>query len=183
MQERLTIRSFAGIENVSIDIARITALIGPQASGKSVTAKLLYFFRNVWQQLFYSNDIDFSVDSRKEAVKDQFRRYFPPETWGGSVFVVEYEVGGHKILIRRAPSRGKPSDGLILYLPQFLDELFEKMEEFISDSTKKAPAQNFGYRRYEAWRRLEPELASVLGASSFRSQSFFTAGRAFFSNI
>lgn len=183
MQERLTIRSFAGIENVSVDIARITALIGPQASGKSVTAKLLYFFRNVWQQLFYSSDIDFSVDSRKEAVKDQFRRYFPPETWGGAVFVVEYEIGEHKILIRRAPSRGKPSDGLILYLPQFLDDLFKKMEGFINESTKKTSAQNFGYRRYEAWRRLEPELASFLGTSYFSSQLFVPAGRAFFSNI
>lgn len=183
MQERLTIRSFAGIDNVSIDIARITALIGPQASGKSITAKLLYFFRSVWQQLFFTSDAEFGADSRKDAVKDQFRRYFPPETWGSSVFVVEYEIGEHKILIRRAPSRGKPSDGLILYLPAFVDGLFEKMEGFVSEAASKTPSHNIGLRRYEAWRRIEPELSAILGQNYFSSQLFIPAGRAFFSNV
>src|SRR5688572_27750618 len=144
MHERLTIRSFAGIDSISIDIARITALIGPQASGKSVTAKLLYFFRSVWHQLFYAIDAE-SADARKEAVKDQFRRYFPPETWGSSVFVVEYEIGDQKILIRRAPSRGKPSDGLILYLPGFVDGLFEKLEETVSKGASRSPAYDIRY--------------------------------------
>lgn len=181
--ERITIRAFAGVEAASIDVARVTALIGPQASGKSITAKLLYFFRGIWQSLYYSFDSDLDADSRKEYVKDQFRKYFPPETWGKEVFTVQYEFGETKVLLRRAPSRGKPSDGLILYLPSFADDLFEKLSEFTAEAVEKARTHDLGYRRYEAWRRLEPELKLALHGHYFSSQLFVPAGRAFFSNI
>lgn len=182
--ERLTIRAFAGIELISIDVGKITALIGPQASGKSITAKLLYFFRGMWQSLYYYVDGDLDPDVRKEIVKNQFRKYFPPETWGKKVFSVQYEFGEHKVLIRRAPSRGKPSDGLILYLPGFIDDLFQKLKEYTLESTSKAKAAGLSYSRYEAWRRLENDLKAAVGAEYyFSSQLFVPAGRAFFSNV
>jgi predicted ATPase len=49
MEERLIIRNFAGIMNIKVEIKKINIIIGPQASGKSVCAKLLFFFKSfVW---------------------------------------------------------------------------------------------------------------------------------------
>lgn len=180
--ERITIKGFAGLDSVCIDLARITALIGPQASGKSVTAKLLYFFRNIWRDLFFSLEIDKDVDSRKDAVKQTFKRYFPAETWGTAMFVLQYEIGGHKISLRRAPSRGKPSDGLILTLPVFSDELFSKLNDYVREVSAKTSPTPF-LARYEVWSRIEKDIEVCLGGNYFKSQVFVPAGRAFFSNI
>ena len=49
MAEKLTVKNFAGITDLKIEIKRINILIGPQASGKSVCAKLLFYFKDfVW---------------------------------------------------------------------------------------------------------------------------------------
>lgn len=45
MMEKLTVHNFLSIKSAEIELRRINVLIGPQASGKSVLAKLLYFFK------------------------------------------------------------------------------------------------------------------------------------------
>ena len=44
--ERLVITNFLDIEHADIEIKSFNVLIGPQASGKSVIAKLLWFFKS-----------------------------------------------------------------------------------------------------------------------------------------
>ena len=44
--ESLEIQNFLTIREAKLDVRRFTILIGPQANGKSVVAKVLYFFRN-----------------------------------------------------------------------------------------------------------------------------------------
>lgn len=43
--EKLTVTEFLSISKCEIEIPRICAIIGPQASGKSIVVKLVYFFR------------------------------------------------------------------------------------------------------------------------------------------
>ena len=43
----LTVRKFGPIENAELDVARFLLFIGPQASGKSTLAKLIYYFLHV----------------------------------------------------------------------------------------------------------------------------------------
>ncbi|NET05121.1 MAG: AAA family ATPase [Symploca sp. SIO2B6] len=43
MMERLLIENFVGIKKLDIELKKINILIGPQASGKSVCAKLLFY--------------------------------------------------------------------------------------------------------------------------------------------
>ena len=44
--ETIYIENFAGIKKMDFDFKSINILIGPQGSGKSVTVKLMYFFKN-----------------------------------------------------------------------------------------------------------------------------------------
>jgi len=50
MAEKLYIDGFAGLNNFEIELNKINVLIGEQASGKSVVAKMLFFFQNVFIQ-------------------------------------------------------------------------------------------------------------------------------------
>lgn len=182
--ERLVIKSFAGLKNVVIEPARVTAIIGPQASGKSVSAKLLFFFRSVWTELLYVYEGDPSPDDRKDRIKAEFRRFFPTETWGDEVFVLQYEVGEYKVQLRRSPSRGRPSEGLILSLPPFVEELLSLSKRLIAEAVSTANQAAFSYgAHYGVWKKIEPLIKERLGSGYFGTQLFIPAGRAFFSNI
>ena len=50
--QRIEIENFGPITHAEIDIAQIVLLIGEQASGKSTTAKLIYFFKSLKEDFF-----------------------------------------------------------------------------------------------------------------------------------
>ena len=59
-KENLKIANFAGIKSLDIDPANLTLLLGPQAVGKSIVLKLIYFFRSLREYTleFYTNIIE-----------------------------------------------------------------------------------------------------------------------------
>jgi predicted ATPase len=46
MKEKIVIKNFSVLEDVDVEINKINILIGPQATGKSLIAKLIYFFKS-----------------------------------------------------------------------------------------------------------------------------------------
>lgn len=49
--QRLYVRDFGPIQSCDIEIQRLTVMTGPQASGKSILAKLIYFFKLAQQYI------------------------------------------------------------------------------------------------------------------------------------
>lgn len=64
---KISIRNFAGIEQVDLDIKSINILIGPQGVGKSVIVKLIYFFKENLYDLGSRKGISFleTVENHK----------------------------------------------------------------------------------------------------------------------
>lgn len=70
--QKLIVDNFKQISHAEIDVKDFLLLIGPQASGKSTIAKLIYFFKSV-QQLF----IDlFDVDSNDNSTVNDVMKSF-----------------------------------------------------------------------------------------------------------
>ena len=90
--EKLKIKNFGGIDNAEIMIREITILIGPQASGKSIIAKLLYFFKKVIPGV-YTQVID-GKGKREidKELKERFHRYFPKNSWNKGDFYINYST-------------------------------------------------------------------------------------------
>ncbi len=44
MNEKIIIKNFGPLKQLELDLKEIMVFIGPQASGKSTIAKLIYFF-------------------------------------------------------------------------------------------------------------------------------------------
>ena len=44
--EKIEIKNFVGIKDITLEVKQINILIGSQASGKSIIAKLLFYFKN-----------------------------------------------------------------------------------------------------------------------------------------
>ena len=63
--QKLVIDNFKQISHAEIEVKDFLLLIGPQASGKSTIAKLIFFFKSIQQfyiDLFDVEDRELSVD-------------------------------------------------------------------------------------------------------------------------
>ncbi len=94
MIERLTVENFAGMKHVVPDIGKINLLIGPQATGKGVCAKLLYSFKNFDRQLVQAVVDGKSPEELNAQLVIAFRDYFPQDSWPSGCFNVQYTVNG-----------------------------------------------------------------------------------------
>lgn len=99
-KQTLRIKNFLSIRSCFIEIAGITVLIGPQASGKSIIARLIFFFREYIDEIFRQgsmkkqNKLTFDKSQR-----EKFYEIFPYYAWDRDEFEVEYQIGEYVINI------------------------------------------------------------------------------------
>lgn len=135
MQEKIIIRGFAGLQNLEIDLKRLTLFIGPQASGKSVVAKLLYYIRS------FSEDAINALSQKKvfEAFQDErlhkFDRYFPPVFRSLNGFEIDYSLNGHHVVIR-----GGKKISLVIDAPQWR-QAYQTAHDSFKASTEASSLQ------------------------------------------
>lgn len=101
MVEKLTVKNFAGIEELEIEVKRINIVIGPQASGKSVCAKLLFYFKNFVWKILATVENEQSEHYLDSNYSQTFQDYFPPKSWGEHNFYIKYEISTVFIEITR----------------------------------------------------------------------------------
>lgn len=91
---KLTVKNFSVIKEAELEFGKITVLIGPQASGKSLLCKLAYFLS--------SQMIDTALESvaNKESLAEfrlklvaKFVDWFPTDTWKEDSTSVRFESG------------------------------------------------------------------------------------------
>jgi len=189
MGEKLTVKNFAGITDLEIEIKRINVLIGPQASGKSVCAKLLFYFKNfVWEILSVveNEQTKRTLDSNYAKT---FEEYFHPDSCGKQDFFIRYEIANVFIEVtRNQDPKGKIS---LTYSDLFKKELTD-LRSFLKKardqkSEKNAEYDNFDRLSFLTGQVLRERLVEFLGTSICReaafSQLFIPAGRSFFANL
>ena len=78
--QKIEINNFGPISNVTIELGKVTLLIGEQATGKSTVSQLVYFFKSLKEDFFTIifnriGDVD-SEDKLQEAFFREIRRKF-----------------------------------------------------------------------------------------------------------
>jgi hypothetical protein len=187
MAEKLTVKNFGGITDLEIEIKRINILIGPQASGKSVCAKLLFYFKNfVWEILLVvvNEQTKRTLDSN---YSKKFAEYFPPDSWGKQDFFLRYEVANIFIEV----SRKKESKGKIvlsyseLFKKEFteLRNLFKKIRTHFSEEYPKYMSLDRFTTSLMLRDIFVDSLVTSIGREAAFRQLFIPAGRSFFANL
>jgi hypothetical protein len=123
MTEKLIIKNFAGIKEVEIEIKQINILIGPQASGKSVCAKLLFYFKNFAQEIWSTIENERTKRELDLGYVKTFEEYFPSDSWGDRDFFIRYEIADVFIEINR--KQGSKSKIVLTYSDFFKKKLAE----------------------------------------------------------
>lgn len=96
----LVVQGFLGMRHAEIALDGLTVLIGAQASGKSVLARLVYFFNEYFADFnitaISNNEHKKTYDKRK---KDEFYKIFPQYSWERAKFRIEYSNGEHEVIV------------------------------------------------------------------------------------
>lgn len=93
--QRLCVRDFGPIQSCDIEIQRLTVMTGPQASGKSTLAKLIYFFKLAQQYIQAQTLSAVQIDKWLRSV---FLRMFGDLTELSDVMQIRYDFADEQWL-------------------------------------------------------------------------------------
>lgn len=181
MIEKISIDNFGGLKKLEFELKNINILIGPQASGKSISVKLMYFFKSFVSEILKSienNETKRQLDSKQ---KERFTTYFPKEAWPKGNFKIEYLIGENWIKVER-----KASKSLNFSYSNDYRKLLEKGRKIFKDEQKKIEKEPSipSYRISINTREKFNECVSKTFSEKVNySQYFVPAGRSFFANI
>ncbi len=176
--ERLKIKNFLIIKKCDIDVGRLTLIIGPQASGKSIIAKMLYFFREFIYTAYMlsAKNSETKTQIQKEG-KAVFEKCFPKYTWGEQEFEIIYQINEFELsLVHRKGKNGKLS--LKLDYSKNLARLHQKLKS----EYKKRQAE-YLTKEEAFWEIIYPYITNPKIGDSFHRSVFIPAGRSFFANL
>jgi len=106
--ESIEINGFLTIDHANFEIRKINILIGAQAQGKSVIAKLVYFFKTFFSDVFLESIQAFETkrDFEKKCLA-QFEQIFPRYSWVDQAFLIVYKNGDYEVSVLRAKTGNK----------------------------------------------------------------------------
>ncbi len=178
MGERLIIKNFAGIREITLDLRDINVLIGPQASGKSICAKSLYYFKSFLFDLFETIENGQNKREFDAAFLEKFKKYFPLESLGEQDFLVRYELNDHFIQVERITN--KPKLSYSEYYKRQLSIWRRNITRILEREEDEQLVVGNVLAINDMRRRFLREQAAELGDIARRTQLFIPAGRSFF---
>lgn len=180
--EKLTVKNFLNIKDIEFNLSKINIIIGQQASGKSVIAKLVYFFKYFF--IKYRSSIQ---NKQKKAEFDRsiittFKIIFPEYSWKNQEFQILYEFDSYSIALNNQKSDDKKSKLSLIYS----EHLVKVRRKILSDYNKKTIeyAENTPEKIEEYYNTIFTEY--ILRDNHFNSLelvTFIPAGRSFFANL
>lgn len=114
-----------------MELNKFNILIGPQASGKSLLAKLVYYFKNIGKHTTGCIQDNEGIDELYKVLKNEFLIIFPKEYWeDNSEFIIEYQCGNFKIEIKNNSNNSDIELKLTDDYESFYEEVKEGFEKY-----------------------------------------------------
>lgn len=184
---RLTIENFSCIQSADIELGAINVLIGPQASGKSVISKLIYFFLDLQSDQQEKISQEKTFDTFSEDLKIRFADWFPISAWGAKKFKIEFEAGDFKVRLTRVSYAESINNNLRLWVSAAIKDFHKQSLELVKATKAKATRSNRSYANFELSWQIREELRKALrvklGENHITELTFIPAGRSFFTNL
>ena len=176
MKNTLVIDNFLIFDHAEIDINKFTVFIGPQASGKSIVAKLVYFFYHLPEFVF---DVTIKEGKRRELntlLKNEFCEIFPKYAWNDLDFSIKFNTEYGDISIVHQKSK--------VLTFNFSDHYSNVIKQALA-LPKKFVASEARPRRVELRRYLNKEIHNLQWGfiNNAESSLFIPAGRSFFATL
>lgn len=179
MVAKLTIDNFSCIKHMEIDFRRLTVFIGEQASGKSVTCKLFYFFTQAFRNVFANSLVErLPFDGFSKKLEKEFHLIFPDSAWQNDCFRIIWQVNDMTIVVSHSRSAKKvriASDSYKALYDQTFNDLGKKYNNKVEH----------GLFEDEIDMRMWPRrfISKTMASLNLPAIDYIPAGRSFFSTI
>jgi hypothetical protein len=186
---KLTVNNFSCIKSAEIELARLNVLIGPQASGKSVLSKLIYFFLDLHRRQTESILKEESFDSFAESVKLSFTELFPVSAWGDGKFKILFESEDFEVRINRAIYNDELKNSIRLGFSNPIKETYGAALGLVRTSREKSSKSitNRTLAKFRLDWKLTEQISTLVSKKFEKSSpsilTFIPAGRSFFTNL
>ena len=167
----LAVENFSVIKYAKLEFGKITVLIGPQASGKSLLCKLAYFFEQRVSELVFDGARNHaSLYQTEEQIIQSFLSYFPEDDIEQKKFRVHYQIDpSFSISIGMNNTVRSP------YLEWKNRDFIYSFKSWQSNDPKRPPSHSSDRRR-------EFMSGADIGPLPIKSDSvYIPTGRSFFS--
>lgn len=177
--ETLLIENFCGIASADLKLAPINLFIGPQATGKSVAAKLIYFFREVISTLPSFAQAQTEWKAVRQQLGQRLGTYFGGGELSAGPFEVKYTVADAWMRVAR---KSDDSSGSVVFdTDRDFSALYAELLNSIpktQPSVEGAEAAIPGASARELRKRFIEVLSEKLGPQASFEQIFIPAARA-----
>lgn len=184
---RLTVENFSCLQYTDIEISKFNILIGPQASGKSVLSKLIYFFLKIQDFQTEQLQLENNIDNFSSALKDKFTLWFPIKAWGDSKFKITFECFKFKVTISRVIYKGELGENLRITFSEGIKRIHEELlASAIKINQQIADTDDF-FLQYQYQRSINQEVqkrySNLFSENHIEQTTYIPAGRSFFTNL
>jgi len=173
---KLTVKNFSVIKEAELEFGKITVLIGPQSSGKSLLCKLAYFFRKVVrEQLAEALKFAEPVIAAQGRIQNEFSKWFPNTGTDPGEMLLEYVDG--RFVVRVGGIRR--DDGIGSYLLRLSDDVV-RCYEFVLVNVQRQIAPSGGIVNPVYYAAIFDELDRLSADNNQDIYSYIPSTRAFF---
>jgi AAA15 family ATPase/GTPase len=180
MSERLIIHNFASITKLELEIKQINIIIGPQASGKSICAKLLFYFKSFARDLVQTIQLEGTIADVIQNYENKFEEFFPSSCWVDRGFRVRYEVQDCFIEVHASQDF---DSGLKVQYSEHYNLLANDLTKISKEHVDIISDLDVGDERNLIRSKMFTHVSNELQSESLFLQLFIPAARAFFYTI
>lgn len=184
--EQLLIRNFLSIRTADIKLSRINIFIGPQAQGKSVISKLIYFFKSSLLEMFDAVTEDKTRSAFTKSQIEKFESIFPKYAWEKTSFIVHYRSTSFSVMITHQENNSGRFKLSLVYSEEFLKGFESARKLYRKSLTQETEASN-SRTQLLIYRSLRAHISEYFSENgelkSIVDPIYIPAGRSFFANL
>ena len=183
----IVVENFSCIKFAELKISKINILIGPQASGKSVISKLIYFFYSLKD--LHSDQIsqEKNLEDFSLSIKEKFVEWFPIAAWGDDKFKITFLSGKFKITISRVIYKGDLGENLRINLSDNIKTIHSELVGSAKIINQEIEMNDEIYAQIQIQRKFSSEIQrkyiDIFGVEYIDRVTYIPAGRSFFTNL
>lgn len=187
MSEYLKIKNFLVIKNAEVELKKINVIIGPQANGKSLIAKLISFFNSLSNEFIEGVRTNETKRVLDKNIITKFETRFPRYSWDGTNFSINYQVDCLDFsIIGKKNSKNKTSIAI-----DYSKDLANKFKNKKTNFKKKVEEEKKQQKKSQIIRHIERQVLhehvskplKELYPCFFSNSFFIPASRSFFANL
>lgn len=184
--ETLEIRNFLSIKTADLDLRRINIFIGPQAQGKSVISKLIYFFKSSLSEMFDAITEDKTRSSFTKSQIEKFESIFPKYAWEKTEFIIEYSTSTYDVSIVHTENNSGRLKLSLSYSERFVKG-YESARRLYRKSIVQETEATSSRAQMMLYRAVRQHIAETF-SDAFHTKAlidpiYIPAGRSFFANL